>query len=314
MKKFIKVLFVFLLPIQFYVLLILVFKNDFFEINFINYNRSFDSTVKLKNEKNKPTSFILGNSRSLAVTCEDWIEYLPSNEIPFHFDGSRENIHQIRKKIEYLIKSDYDVEKILAVVDYETLNNFKNEGHIYQLHPDVSGDKILFHLNEVKPFFNIKFISSVVYYFLTEKHLGFMRSYIVKNKPFKNGSFNDLFFLNEFDIARDSLGYYSRPAIKKMFKLKRYSKLKDHNRLKFELTKIKEIIDKNKIDFKLLIVSPYKLNELGEDYLILVNTIFDHNEVYDFSGSDYKYEQGNFHESSHFRRKIGQYFLKYIYE
>lgn len=292
----------------------MAFKKDIFGLEYVNYNRSYQSTQALQNEKQKPSSFILGNSRSIAITCTDWKQYLQSSEIPFHFDGSKENIFQIRKKLEFLVKNGYPVKNIIAVVDFETLNNFSDSGHIYQLHHEVSGDKLSFHLNEIKPFFNLKYILSLGYYSLTKKYNKFMRGYIVKDKLFSKGSYNDLFFLNELEIKRDSVQYYERSDAKKMFKVKHYSKLQQPEKLNKELTIIRNLVDQNEINFKFLIVSPYYLNELGLDYRNLVNRIFNHNEVYDFSSLEYKYHKGNYHEASHFRRHVGKYFLKKMYE
>jgi len=314
LKKFIKTLFVFLLPIQLYILVIFIFKSDFFALPYINYNRSYLSTVKLINIKERPTSFILGNSRSLAITCSDWQQYLSPKEIPFHFDGSKENIFQIRKKLEYLVEKDYAVKNIIAVVDYETLNDFSNKGHVYQLHPEISGNQMIFHFNEIKAFLSFKFVASIVYHHLTKKHLNFMRSFVIKKESFLMGNFNDLFFTKELEIKEDSLDYYTRRDMNKTFKVKRYSKLQHPEKLQFELKKIKEIVDDNNINFKLLIVSPYMIEDLSEDYLILINNSFDQDEVYDFSFLKYKYDAGNFYEASHFRRHVGQFFLKKIYE
>lgn len=266
------------------------------------------------NMKDMPTSFILGNSRSLAITCTDWQEYLSPKEIPFHFDGSRENIFQIRKKLEYITQKKYPVKNIIAVVDYESLNDFSNNGHVYQLHPEVSGNPLLFQLNEIKAFLNFKFVASVVYYHLTKKHLNFMRSFIVKKESFLLGNFNDLFFIKELEIKEDSLDYYSQQDVNKTFKIKHYSKLQHPEKLHLELKKIKKIIDNNNINFKLVIVSPYMIENIGEDYLNVINNSFDQDEVYDFSLLRYKYHSGNFYEASHFRRHIGQLFLKKIYE
>ena len=285
-----------------------------FGLDYVNYNRSYKNTQILKEKKIKPSSYILGNSRSLAVTCADWINYLNPSEIPFHFDGSKENIYQIRKKLEYLTKKDYAINNVIAIVDFESLNNYSNSGHIYQLHYDISGEKINFHLNEIKPFLNLKYLSSLFLYSFTKKYSRFMRGYIVKNKIFSEGKFNDLFFLNELKIKSDSIAYYDSVDAKNMFRIKSYSKLQYPNKLKTELKKIKQIVNENKINFKLVIVTPYKINELGEDYLSLIKGIFSINEIYDFSSLDYKYHKGNFHEASHFRRKIGKLILKKIYE
>ena len=315
MIRFLKAIFVFLLPLLVYTILILIFKNEIFKHPKINYNRTYLNTEKLIQLNQKPTSFILGNSRSLAITSNEWKKYLAKDEIPFHFDGSRENIFQIRKKIEFLIDKKLKVNNLLIVLDYESINDFSNDGHIYQLHPDISNSFFNFHLNEIKPFYNIKFLSSLIIYFISNKYYDQMQGYILPEEGFEKGNYNDLIFKAENEIRSDSISYYLKAEKNNYFKIKEnFSKLKDYKKLKSELNLINELCTSNSINTKLIIVSPYGIESLGDEILNVFYSIFSKNQIYDFSKDSYRFIKGNYYEFSHFRKHIGDEFLRKIYK
>ena len=295
-------------------MIVCCFKSSIFSWNYINYNRSHTGTIKLESQKIKPNSFILGNSRSLSIKASDWKNYLDNESVPFHYDGSRENIFQTRKKIEYLIRNGFHIKNLIIVADFESLNEYGNKGHIYQLSPRVSGSFLLFHYNEIKAFFNIKFIFSLLYYSITKEYHWFMKGYIIRESNFIKENYNDLKFVNEKSIKRDSIAYYTSPEIKSMFREKKYTHLIQPKRLLSELQKIKCLTVKDSIDLKIVLISPYNVKELGDDYLSVFKETFSGNEVFNFTNDKYKFEKGNFYESSHFRPHIGREILTKIYE
>ena len=304
----------FTFPIILYIVIIFFFKSSIFSLDYVNYNRSHKGTLKLESLKMKPNSFILGNSRSLSIKASDWKNYLDGKSITFHFDGSRENIYQTRMKIEYLIRNGFPVKNLMIIADFESLNEYDNNGHIYQLSPKVSGSFMLFHLNEIKAFFNIKFISSLLYYSITKNYYQFMRGFILKESNFIEEDLNDLKFVNEDLIKKDSLTYYSSHDISRMFRKKKYTRLMHPPRLLSELQKIKSLTVKESIDLKIVLISPYNVKELGDDYLSILKKIFASEEIFNFTNEEYKFKKGNFYESSHFRPHIGRKILKKIYE
>lgn len=304
----------FTFPFILYIVIVFLFKSSIFALGYVNYNRSHKGTLKLASLKIKPNSFILGNSRSLSIKASDWENYLDDKSIPFHFDGSRENIYQTRKKIEYLIRNGFHIKNLIIVADFESLNEYDNNGHIYQLSPKVSGSFLLFHLNEIKAFFNIKFIFSLLYYSVTKNYYKFMRGFILKESNFIEENLNDLKFVDEDLIKTDSLAYYSSPDIRRMFREKKYTRLIYPDRLLSELQKIKSLTVKESIDLKIVLISPYNVKELGDDYLSILKKIFTSEEIFNFTNDKYKFKKGNFYESSHFRPHIGRKILKKIYE
>ena len=157
-------------------------------------------------------------------------------------------------------------------------------------------------------------VSLLANYFSTNNYYDFMQGYVNKNISFEEGKYNDLFFKSEKKIKTDSLSYYELAERLKWFKLKNnYSKLINPNKLSMELKLIDELIKKNNIDLKLVLVSPYNTQSLGRDYLKIIKSIFKDN-LYNFTNDNYKLSKGNFYEFSHFRRHIGDEILKKIYE
>ena len=93
-----------------------------------------------------------------------------------------------------------------------------------------------------------------------------------------------------------------------------FSKLKDYKKLKSELNLINELCTSNSINTKLIIVSPYGIESLGDEILNVFYSIFSKNQIYDFSKDSYRFIKGNYYEFSHFRKHIGDEFLRKIYE
>ena len=141
-----------------------------------------------------------------------------------------------------------------------------------------------------------------------------MRGYILEEPKFIEENFNDLKFVNEDLIKKDSLSYYSSNDISRMFRKKKYTRLIHPTRLLSELQKIKSLTVKESIDLKIVLISPYDVKELGDDYLSILKKIFTSEEMFNFTNEKYKFKKGNFYESSHFRPHIGRKILKTIYE
>ena len=133
-----------------------------------------------------------------------------------------------------------------------------------------------------------------------------MRGYILEEPKFIEENFNDLKFVNEDLIKKDSLSYYSSNDISRMFR-KKYTRLIHPTRLLSELQKIKSLTVKESIDLKIVLISPYDVKELGDDYLSILKK-FTSEEMFNFTNEKYKFKKGNFYESSHLGHTLEEKF------
>lgn len=66
-------------------------------------------------------SFILGSSLSGYYRIKDWVRHLPDGVSAFHFNASRETLHGIRNKLNYLVANGVAIKHVLIVMEDEML-------------------------------------------------------------------------------------------------------------------------------------------------------------------------------------------------
>ncbi|HAF30838.1 MAG TPA: hypothetical protein DCG75_17500 [Bacteroidales bacterium] len=329
MRNLLKKLIFFSLPVIVFLLIYLVtdpFKilydyNDYYSKNdFVSLNRSVINTkTYIKNRGNiHYNSFIFGSSRTIAVKCKDWVEYLPDNAVPFHYDGNAENLSGINKKIKFIDTQSDTIKYALIFIDQMLLENSINKGHLYIEYPGVSNESwVHYHTLFIKAFSNPKFFLGYFYFKYTGNYKKFMGSKILKLKypNIWDPITSDLFIGLETEIKNDSLNYYSK--LKKLSELKYKVKpevfLPNDTEIKL-LNEIKEVFDKHQTKYKIVsnpFISQFPLCNKQKE---LLQNIFGKENVYDFSGkSQFSLHIDNFYDASHFRRKVAKEILKEIY-
>ena len=81
-------------------------------------------------------SFIFGSSLSGYYRIQDWQKHLPSGASAFHFNASRETLHGILNKLNYLKRQGVIVKNALIVMEDEMLKRMPLDGDIlYVQHP-----------------------------------------------------------------------------------------------------------------------------------------------------------------------------------
>lgn len=81
-------------------------------------------------------SFIFGSSLSGYYRIQDWIKHLPEGASAFHFNASRETLHGILNKLNYLKKQGVTIKNALIVMEDEMLKRQPLDGDVlYVQHP-----------------------------------------------------------------------------------------------------------------------------------------------------------------------------------
>ena len=81
-------------------------------------------------------SFIFGSSLSGYYRIKDWATHLPADASPFHFNASRETLHGILNKLNYLERCGVTVKHALIVMEDEMLKRMPLDNDVlYVQHP-----------------------------------------------------------------------------------------------------------------------------------------------------------------------------------
>ena len=84
-------------------------------------------------------SFIFGSSLSGYYRIEDWLKHLPEGASAFHFNASRETLHGILNKLNFLADRGVKVTNALIVMEDEMLKRKPLDGDVlYVQHPQTA--------------------------------------------------------------------------------------------------------------------------------------------------------------------------------
>ena len=127
----------------------------------------------------------------------------------------------------------------------------------------------------------------------------------------------DLYYGDDQEIMEDSIGYYQERERLGIFynrTLEEVTPLEITEEEKEHLLTIQEILQKHNTDFKIIISPKYDQISIDPQQLNLLNTLFEKENVYDFSGKNEWTEPiGNFYEPFHFRPMVAKEIMVAIY-
>jgi len=292
---------------------------------YINLNRDYVSTTTLDNNYSTVNynSFILGNSRSGFFEVKDWKQHLNNNPICFHFDAAGENIYGIYKKVKYLDNKVSHIDNILLILDYSTLSGTEPmKGHLFIISPQLENNRNIFefHLEFFKVFSNPKFLFAFVDFNLFGKIRNYMKyGAIFYDMPiyYELISNEVRFPYVESIINKDESLYYSQPS--NIFYMRtgevKYSPPCIYDKSLMLLEKIKNVFDKHKTNYKIIINPLYDQIGLNEDDVRSLCRIFGTENVFDFSGinaftNDYR----NYYDLEHYRPHVARKIMEKIYK
>jgi hypothetical protein len=332
MRKFIKKFTLFCIPFLILIIiglnldLLKVFKSydNYYEANnFITLNRTLVSTKVLLKHKKKANynAFIFGSSRSQAFKAEQWKNYLPENANAFHYDGISEDIYGIYKKLEFLDSQHFKINHALLIIDRSTLVGTKKRDAHLQINPiefnDVSPLK--FYWVNFKAALDPKFLLSYIDYSVFNKHRSYMKTKIrhYKYPDSFTPIYNDTYYAYDKLIAEDSLGYYELMHKKRFFRKRPTTVFEDNDVSNEEIRLLKAIdtiFKKHNTSYKIVVSPMYNQIPMEHKQIELLNTIFNKDAIYDFSGiNKLTIPISNYYEYSHFRPVVANKILDSIY-
>ena len=289
----------------------------------VTLNRDYVSTQTfIKNyPKYKYNSFIFGNSRSGFFEIDSWKKYIHTDQC-FHFDANKENLLGIYRKFVFLNKNNIKIDNALIILDYETLMQvIESDEYLFQADPKLSGKSILaFHLEFFKTFISSEFLLPYLDFRISKKAKKYMiGKHILNDFPVDyDDKYNEMRFRYFENMITETEGSFYTKERMKLF----------YDRVKFQkrspaiistvqekmLLVIAEILRKNNAAYKIVYNPLYDQMKLSQADSISLSRIFGEKNVYDFSGiNNLTNDYHNYYEQYHFRPRVADSILKYIY-
>lgn len=332
MKKFLlQFLCIYFLPVAIYALFVYIadplkcFRpyKEYYKNSFVSPNRENIALQLFEQSHNRTAinSFILGNSCSHAFKVKNWEKYLPKGSRGFHLDAFRETVYGILKKLEYLDKQGNKIEHALVVLD-ESVFSEKFKSYMYVIPQKLDPENSAFYTEHLKVLTSVKFVGAYAYYSVYRKNTGFTADYkFTESQPVSDNSNGDLYYTLDDEIKSDSVAFFERVQKEKWVKRinlidlngnDSYEGITEQNIL--YLNKIKEILQKHKTNFKIIINPLYSQEVMPIEMVSLLEKIFGKQNVYNFSGvntitNDYR----NFYDGIHYRPLVADKMLENVY-
>lgn len=330
-NTFIKKIFLLALPVP--AILIFVILWDPFKV-FFNYDNYYSNFIVPNREnvcwnlfkKNIDTfhysNFIIGSSRSQAYKITKWSKIIkrPINKC-FHYDGSGLGLFRIKNAIKYLNANTEKIDNLLLILDLDLLGEESNPSvHLRIQPPSVSNEsKFTYYSTFIEASLNFKFLLSNLVFKVTGNNYDFMSLYLsVGNNQRKYDKITaDIENVNDVKIKTDSIKYYEDLAFKGVF----YPRIpKVSNQIIFEkqkefLSEIKNIVQENATNVKVIISPLYHQVRINNEDLSFLKKIFGSENVFDFSGvNNYTSDYRNFYEETHYKPYVANDIMDFIYK
>ena len=288
---------------------------------FVITNRDYISMEMFLKNYNKYhyNSFIFGSSRTMAFEPDTWRKYLPPGAIPFMFDASAESIYGIDAKLKYFNSNHIRFKNALLVFDRDvTFKTTENSSeHLYINHPLLTGQsKLAYQATFFKAYLSMKFLTRFFDYTLTGKYKPDMKGFLENRKIKYDTITNQQKILDQEDeITKDPESYYKRR--KDLFYFRAGERTDSVRRIQQAhlklLQEIKEMLEKNHINYKIVLSPLYEQVKFNQHDLEMLYKLFP-GHVYDFSGKNgFTDKITNYYETAHFRPVVGDSILKIIY-
>jgi hypothetical protein len=266
-------------------------------------------------------SFIFGSSKTTGILSADWDTLIDNQAPPFHFIGSGETIFGVWSKITYLDKIKYPIKNALFLFDAEMLNTTKDgDGIISIRHKTITGNDLHYYLTHFKEYITTDFFIQYLDYKIFKKQRRYM------DKLFDNDNLGLLFdnYKNDWifvgrnkELAQNEEAYYEKR--KEIFYertgRKTISTAVIGDKQVQMLNDIKNILDKSKATYHIIINPDYNQKSMDTIDLRRLKLIFQTEKVHDFSGINaFTKDKKNYYDNYHFKPQIGKAMLNDIYK
>ncbi len=271
-------------------------------------NREFQSFELLKRNKNiNYNSFIFGSSRCCELNTYQWNSYLPDSSKQFLFQSWAETLTGITQKIDYLEKKHYKIKNVLMLIDIpSSFDKTQESTKIISIKHYVLSKKTKLHYH-THMFFGYlkpsKIYQSINSYFSHKNNtIKFdtisndwkLNNKFVKDKPLADSTLNKDKFINFSQKI-------SQPLINKDFEK--------------QLHYIKNVFDRNKTNYKIVLTPAFTKIKVNEKDLITLQKIFGEKNVYDYTGDNsMTRDKYNFFDINHLASNLGWEIIEDIYQ
>ena len=179
-------------------------------------NRDYISTqMYLNTYQQRPyTSFILGNSRTVAFRTRDWMPYT-HDTLTFHYDAAGESLYGIWKKLQFLEAHGATLRNVLLIGDAELLAQVTDKpSYLSRKDPRTTGEGPLgFQLAFIKAYFSDLFFYQFLKQHATGQFTPAMENMLEQRRVYYDPLTNDMSVPDvDAEIRRDSAGFYARNA------------------------------------------------------------------------------------------------------
>ncbi|MFN8309955.1 MAG: hypothetical protein U0T73_08325 [Chitinophagales bacterium] len=285
---------------------------------------SFENLLYRLWRHQKPSDYIMGNSRSLAFHTDAWKEKSPSVTQPFHYDAASETLRGVYQKVKFIDEHHLPLHNLLLVCDQSLLSKTRNdEDAVHIKHPGISSQNLFsFHTVFIKTFFSSFFCFKWIHYHLNGHVINnYMKDVFaivpgyITTEAYTNNYYYSVY---EKKLKEDSVDYYS-VFKKEEFYARPLSEQTSPAVIGTSQTElleaIHEITQRNRTTMKILISPLYDQKKIAPADLQQLKKIFGDENVYDFSGQNFITNQvGNYYESSHYKPYIANLLMDSIYK
>lgn len=282
-------------------------------------NRDRISTQIFLNNQSKYNykSYIFGSSRSSVFYARNWGKYV-NDSTPYHFDASCETVSGIASKLQFIEKNNAKIDNALLVLDRSIFAYEQDTlGSVFVQDYRVSGlSWWKYHLIFTNTYLSKGFFVAFYDYLIFKNFRHYMRNFLEFRKINYTPIVNDFIFTSYIEeIKQDSVKYYNQPNFfytRKPEKQISEQIIKPYQ-LKY-LDQIKEVLTKNKTQFKIIIGPTYDQIYFNSKDLEILKKIFGEDKIFDFSGqNDFTNDKTNYYEIYHYKPNVANEIMHRIY-
>lgn len=256
----------------------------------VGSNSGFTSveTYLLYNGKYHYDSFIFGSSMSQIFKASYWKTYLDSTASILHFDASSETLTGIINKMNFLNDNGTTIKNALIVIEVEMLGRQPIENNILFIqHPATSGTKNWFKLHTLH-FNAFRDLTQVKYTLFPSRFKEEMLNHnmLANNAPDRIAQLNEMYYGKIDSIISECPDNFFTPQLlakRKHAILSIVSQPAIDENVEEHLKHIKQILDKNRTNYIILVPPCNNRPQLQWQDLWTIKAIFGDEKVHDFS-------------------------------
>lgn len=316
-----------LFTLPFWIIIAIYLHDDPFMV--LHKYKTYDSDVSLneghvgwfiyKNNRDSIqfNSFILGNSCTMAFLCHEWEKHLDNYDRAIRLFGNSESLKAILLKLQALEREEAEIKNALVILDKSSLSKVNlQSGFTYILPSEISGNSSFSTQSEfMQAFIMPDFLFPYLRYRVTGKVSSDMK-YMNPYGKVRNLTNNDAINPRERMIEQEGESYWinRKNEFPKREKLEHVVERVIYQPQETLLKNIADLFDRHNTSLRIIISPDYNQKKLNPSDLDILNKIFGHECVFDFSGiNEYTTDYHYYYEQGHYRPVLGNLLLDAIY-